>query len=136
MTPEYPAERLATRIVADEAQRIPPTAHDADLILRVCDKMHPSLSRLAGTISYRALLSRALVLAKPKAQTLGALRFESDGHLVFDPEDPAAEFLNPDTVRKDAVVLIAAFLGLIMLLLGEALAVRIVRQVWPEVETE
>ena len=132
---ETSVESLATRIIADESRRILPSAHDADLILQVCDKMHPSLSRLAGTISYRALLTRALALAKPKAKTLGALRFEADGHLVFDPEDPAAEFLNPDTVRQDAIVLIASFLGLLMLLIGEGLTVRIIRQVWPEVKT-
>ncbi|MEX0900279.1 MAG: hypothetical protein WD081_06265 [Gammaproteobacteria bacterium] len=127
-------EGLARRVVADEAQRIPPTAHDADLILGVCDKMHPPLSRLAGTISYRALLSRALVLAKPKAQTLAALRFESDGHLMFDPEHPAAEFLNRDTVRQDAIVLVTEFLNVLMLLIGEGLTVQIIRQVWPEVK--
>lgn len=134
MVPSVSVEDIAARIVADEAQRIAPSAHDADLILQVCDKMHPSLSRLAGSISYRALLSRALVLAKPKAQTLSALRFEKDGRLVFDPEDPAAEFLNPDTVRKDAIVLITAFVSLLMLLLGEVVTLRIIHHVWPEVK--
>lgn len=135
MVIEKSVEALAARIVADEAQRVPPTAHDAALILQVCDKMHPSLSRLAGSISYRALLSRALALAKPRAKTLDALRFEADGRLVFDPEDPAAEFLNPDTVRQDAIILITAFLSLLILLIGEVLTVRIIRQVWPEVKT-
>ncbi len=134
MVTDNSVEGLAARIVADEAKRIAPSAHDVDLILQVCDKMHPSIARLAGSISYRALLSRALALAKPKAQTLGALRFESDGRLVFDPEDPAAEFLNPDTVRTDAVVLVTAFVNLLMVLIGEALTLRIIRQVWPEVK--
>ncbi len=136
MVTEKSVEDLAARIVSDEAKRIPPTAHDADLILGICDKMHPMLSRLAGSISYRSLLVRALALAKPKAKTLGALRFERDGRLVFDPEDPAAQHLNPATVRQDAIVLITAFLNLMMLLIGEVLTVRIVRQVWPEVTTE
>ena len=136
MVPRIPVEDLAGRIVADESRRIGPSAHDADLILQVCDKMHPAISRLAGTISYRALLSRALAVARPRARTLGALRFENDGRLVFDPEDPAAEFLNPDTVRADAILLIAAFLSSLMILLGEMLTVRIIRQVWPEVTIE
>lgn len=131
-----PVERLARRIVEDEATREPSSAHDADPILRICDKMHPPLSRLAGTISYRALLSRALALAQPRARTLGALRFESHGRLVFDPEHPDAEFLNPETVREDGVILVAAFLHLLETLIGEALTVRIIRQVWPEVNIE
>ncbi|MCA1798178.1 MAG: hypothetical protein LC632_01635 [Xanthomonadaceae bacterium] len=110
--------------------------HDADLILHICDKMHPSISRLAGSLSYRALLSRALAIARVRGKTLGALRFESDGKLIFDPEHPAAEFLNPDTVRKDAVILVAAFLGLLMKLIGDVVTVRIVCQVWPEVKAE
>ena len=131
-----PVGQLAVRIVTDEAQRVAPSAHDADLILGICDKMHPPLSRMAGAISYRALLSRALALALPRAPTLAALRFREDGRLVFDPENPAAELLDPATVRQDATILISAFLNVLMLLIGEALTLRIVHQVWPEVTIE
>lgn len=131
-----PVERLASRIVEDEAQRIPASAHDVDIILGVCDKMHPPLSRMAGTISYQALLSRALVLALPDAPTLAALRFEGDGRLVFDPKNPPAVALDPDAVRHDAIVLVTAFLNLLMTLVGDVVTVRIIRQVWPEVTIE
>lgn len=135
MDPGY-VDRLALRIVEDEGLRVAASVHDADLILQVCDKMHPSISRLAGSISYRALLSRALAIARVRGQTLSALRFESDGRLVFDSEHPSAELLNPDIVRNDAVILVAAFLGLLVKLIGDTVTIRIVRQVWPEVKTE
>ena len=58
-------QRLALRVISLEAAR---GESPAGVAGRVCDRLRTSLVRLAGVAGFRALMSRALALAKREAE--------------------------------------------------------------------
>jgi hypothetical protein len=95
------------------------------------DKLRAHLAALMGNGGFRALLSRALVLATAEVSWLRALRVEANGaleglgatHARLDP----AEFL------EGKVVLLAQLLGLLVAFIGPSLTSRLVSEVWPQI---
>jgi hypothetical protein len=95
------------------------------------DKLRGHLAALMGNGGFRALLSRALVLATAEVPWLRALQVEADGaleglgatHARLDP----AEFL------EGKVVLLAQLLGLLVAFIGPSLTSRLVSEVWPQI---
>ena len=100
--------------------------------VRVCEKLRGSLSTLAGVAGYRALISRALALAKTEVPSLGRLRVREDGSL--EAPDPAGRDM--DESQGGGTALVAQLLGLLVTFIGEALTLRLVRDVWPDAPVE
>lgn len=105
----------------------------------VCDKLRRPLSVLAGVDGYRALIGRALALAKREVPSLGPVRVGKDGALEAPgPDEPQ---LDMDETNKGDVALVSQLLGLLVTFIGVALTMQLVRDVWPDapyydVETE
>jgi hypothetical protein len=104
--------------------------------LRVYEKLRQSLSAFAGVAAFQSLAFRALTQAKSEAPGLWPLQVATDGSLQglgeFEPQidmdkDPAGEF----PVDDGGIVLIARFLGLLLIFLGEALTLSLLRNAWP-----
>jgi hypothetical protein len=104
--------------------------------LRVYQKLRLSLIAFAGIAGFQSLASRALALAKSEAPSLSAAQVAADGSL-----QGLAEFGPQFDMDKDrdgeyrpgegAVILIARLLGLLLIFLGEALTLRLLRDAWP-----
>jgi hypothetical protein len=125
---------LARRLIAEEARAGDGARPlDARAALRVCDKLRESLSPLAGARGFRTLMGRALTLARTEAPLLGKLELGENGSLSF----PATV---DETAPREAVeagtVLVAHLLELLAALIGEALALRLVQQTWPQAMLE
>jgi hypothetical protein len=126
---------LARRLIAAEC-RVGDGARplDARAALRVCDKLRESLSPLAGARGFRTLMGRALTLARTEAPLLSKLELGGNGSLSF----PAT--VEKETAPREAVeagtVLVAHLLELLAALIGEALALRLVQQTWPQAMLE
>jgi hypothetical protein len=97
----------------------------------VGEKLRPHLATLMGNGGFRALLSRALVLANAEVRWLRAVQVKSDGSLE-GLEELAAK-VDPEEMFEGRVVLLAQLLGLLVAFIGEKLTVRLVLEVWPEV---
>lgn len=104
--------------------------------LRVYEKLHQSLGVFAGAAGFHSLASRALALARSEAPSLCAAWVTEDGSLQglgeFKPEinmdkDRTGEMQSGD----EGVILIARLLGLLLIFLGEALTLRLLRDAWP-----
>jgi hypothetical protein len=95
------------------------------VLCRVFDGLRRSLGTLVGVNGFRALLIRALTLAKAHACSLGQLRVEADGSLDGLGEHCENEGPEP------GVELIASLLGLLAEFIGESLMLQILRNVWP-----
>ena len=95
---------------------------------RVNDRFRQVLSPLLGAAGFRALLARALVLAKAEAPELSAVQIEADGSLIglSVGERGKRRFANGE------VVLVAHLLGLLVSFIGEALMLRLVNDTWPK----
>ncbi len=92
---------------------------------RVCEALRRPLCTLAGTTGFRELLKRALALARTQVPALTDVGVNPDGSF----ERLAEVVVNQDTDAD--VVLVSELLGLLAVLIGEGLTVRIVRDVWP-----
>jgi hypothetical protein len=99
---------------------------------RVNERFRQVLSTLMGAAGFRALLARALILAKAEAPELSAVQVQADGSLgdltpSIDAGDGKRRFADGE------VVLVAHLLGLLVTFLGEALMLRLVNDMWPKV---
>ena len=104
--------------------------------LRVYEKLRQGLGEFAGVAGFQSLASRALALARTEAPSLSAARVAADGSL-----QGLGEFEHQCDIDKDragesptgeaGIVLIARLLGLLLLFLGEALTLSLLRITWP-----
>jgi hypothetical protein len=122
---------FAKRLIADETSGNGFSETKTSAAFHVCKKLHPHLATLVGNGGFRALLSRALVLANAEVPWLGAVHVKADGELE-GLEEPHAR-LDPDEFSEGRVVLLAQLLGLLVAFIGENLTSRLVHEVWPKV---
>jgi hypothetical protein len=97
--------------------------------VRVCEKLRLSLTRFAGPDGFKALLRRALALARAEVPALHGITEKADGSLE-GLEQLAAEA--SDVALDAAVAITAHLLGLLVTFIGEPLTMRLVREAWPD----
>jgi hypothetical protein len=97
----------------------------------VTDKFRPQMATLMGIGGFRALLSRALVLANGEVPWLHSMRVNADGELegleAIHGQLGAAEFL------EGRVVLLAHILDLLVAFIGPELTSRLVGDILPHI---
>ena len=128
MNSNVPSERmqhLARQLLASERAGQGSAESNLSPAERVCETLRRPLCTLAGSTGFRELLKRALALARPKVPALSAVGVNPDGSFAG---------LNKLVIHQDTeaeVVLISELLGLLAVLIGEGLTVRILHNVWP-----
>jgi hypothetical protein len=120
---------LAKELIGYEASRHKFSKAGALDAFHVTDKLRPHLANLMGIGGFRALLSRALVLAKAEVSWLGAVRVKADGTL--DGVDQLHSQIDPAEFLEGKVVLLAQLFGLLVAFIGLNLASHIVSEIWP-----
>lgn len=125
-TPEL--RTAAERLLALEAGAGQRAVAKLPAAARVNERLRQVLSTLLGAAGFRALLARALTLAKAEAPELSAVQVEADGSLAGLSVDESGKrhFANGE------VVLVAHLLGLLVIFVGEALMLRLVNDMWPK----
>jgi hypothetical protein len=118
---------LAKRLLAYEAAMGSSSAENTAAVFSVSEKLRRPLSTLAGTTGFRALLGRALMLAKVQVPELRAVQVKPDGSL-----DGFGELRNRDQAAEAGIILIAQLLGLLVVFIGENLMLRLILDVWPD----
>ncbi len=113
------SQELTQRVIAYEGSE----AHtDTSAGFRACDKLRRPLSTLLGTLGYRALVLRALTLARRESSQLESVRVKEDGSL--DKIEP--------TSAVAGTVLTEQLIGLLLSFVGEAITLRLLHDVWPD----
>jgi hypothetical protein len=98
--------------------------------LRVYEKLRRPLCALAGVAGFQSLASRALTLARAEAPSLSAVQVTADGSIQGLGElSPQSD---TDHAGEGGAILIAQLLGLLRTFIGEALTLRLVRDLWPD----
>jgi len=128
-----PAMRLfAECLMAYETKAGPVLAGNKPPAVLVCDKLRLPLATLMGNAGYRALLARALTLAKAETPWPSEVVIKPDGSLggweTLEAQD------DPQEMAEAGVVLIAQLLDLLTSFIGEDLMLRQVYEVWPTVQ--
>ncbi len=127
MNRHSPAMRdLAQRLVVRAAAENTTPGADHFAVLRVCEALRRPLVTLAGATGFRTLLARALTLAKRRAPELAPVQVGPDGVLQNFPELPGYDS------QEAGALLIGELLTLLDTFIGEALTVRIVLDLWPD----
>jgi hypothetical protein len=99
--------------------------------LRVYEKLRQSLGEFVGVAGFYSLASRALALAKPEAPCLNAAQISGDGALQGLSDIETQLGMNKGPAGEGGIILIARLLGLLLLFVGEALTLSLLRNAWP-----
>jgi hypothetical protein len=104
--------------------------------LGVYEKLRQSLSAFAGVAAFESLAFRALTQAKSEAPSLWAVKVTEDGSLQglgeFEPQiDVDKDLVGKFPAGEGGIILIARLLGLLLIFLGEALTLSLLRVTWP-----
>ena len=122
--------RVAKRLIPYSPPRKKSSEEKAPTLNPVTDKLRAHLATLMGKGGFRALLSRALVLATAEVSWLRAVHVDANGVLegweTFYAELDAAEFY------EGRVAVLAHLLGLLVALIGPKLTSRMMGEIWPE----
>ncbi len=116
------AREIAERLLVYEAADPSAPAQNTVPAMHVCQKLGRPLSQLVGETGSRALLARALTLAKREEEVLIPVKVSEQG---------ALEGLEGKAAEASAVIVVE-LIGLVLTFLGEALTIRLVRDVWPD----
>jgi hypothetical protein len=122
---------LANRLVTYEAGAGKSSEAMESPALRVYEKLRQSLGEFVGVTGFQSLASRALTLARPETPSLSAARITADGSLQGLGEIENQFANDNDQAGGGGIILIARLLGLLRLLLGEALTLSLLRSAWP-----
>jgi len=120
---------FARSLLAYEAVAGQGSGRSEPAVVRVCEKLHEPMCALAGISGYRSLLARALNLARKEAPGLGAARVTASGH--FQGFVDAAAEDDPRHASQGDVLFVARLLELLLSLLGAAVTIQLVQDVFP-----
>lgn len=150
--PSPEIRELAKRLVAHESARPHPSNGEAQTVsglpdrlslpnLSVAEKLRRPLSTLAGVSGFRALVSRALTLAKAQRPELSIVQVKPDGSLDIisatpgRPPNGTGDRTSGDRTASDSEaveVLVTELLWLLVALIGEPFVVILLRDEWPD----
>jgi hypothetical protein len=105
-------------------------ARERDVVPHIVEELHRSLAKLIGSAGFDVLLSRSLVLARRAHPSLARVTAGPGGALVGLGDDAAGA----SAIQEEAVAIVSNFMELLATLVGEDLAVRLVRDAWPAAE--
>ena len=120
---------FAMRLIKLEAKVIKSRQSQVELTILVVEKLRPHLSNIMGSAGFRALLSRALALAKKEIPGLHTMQVNADGTL--DGLNKLETHDSPDDLFEGSIVLLAHMLGLLVAFIGESLTLQMMGGVWP-----
>jgi hypothetical protein len=126
MHPQQTRE-LAQRLIAYEGAASNTSEPMELAAFRVCETLRRPVCELAGVDGFRALLSRALTLARAEAPCLSAVRVAADGSL--QGLDELGRQVDKDQAREGGTILVAQLIGLLLTFIGEAMTSRLVTSV-------
>ena len=117
----------AERLIADEMSLNVSSKPNPTASFVVIEKLSLQLGALMGAAGFRALLSRALVLANAEVAWLGELRVREEGS--FEGLSELEAQANPEEIAAGGIFLLSRLLGLLVTLIGEELMLRLVSNV-------
>jgi hypothetical protein len=93
---------------------------------RLIERLHQALGKLIGSAGFDVLLARALVLARRTHPELAGITARPGGALegLDDAHGGVA-------LEEGALAIVAHFVELLVVLIGDDLAMRLLRDVWP-----
>jgi hypothetical protein len=124
--------RIAQRLIHYEMPESDSAAPPPNF--QVTERLRLHLATLMGNGGFRALLSRALVLASAEVSWLRTIKVNADG-MLEGLETPHAG-LTRAQFREGRIILLAQLLGLLVAFIGPGLTSRLVGEIWPQLAAD
>src|SRR6187549_3362873 len=105
-----PILRFTTHVTKHEMSSIESSEKTYPGSLSICEKLRPQVATLMGNGGFRALLTRALALARAEVPWLHATHVNADG--IVDTTDNLGAPVAPSQLVEGTSVVLAHFLGL------------------------
>lgn len=118
--PRPAIRRFAASVVGGAIRR-------GDAVQGITARLYASLANLVGPAGFDVLLARSLVLARRVHPFLAAVTTGPGGTVTG-----LAEAAEPASVEQGTVAIVAYFVELLAVLIGEDLTMHLVRNAWPE----
>jgi hypothetical protein len=99
--------------------------------LRIYEKLRQGLGEFAGVAGFQSLASRALALARSEVPSLGTTRITGDGSLQGLGKLDHQIDVDKDRAGEGEIILISSLLGLLLIFLGEAVTLSLLKVKWP-----
>jgi hypothetical protein len=122
---------FAECLIGHEGRVNSPSPDGMPTALPVIEKLGPALVTFMGRAGYRALLLRALVLARREVPWLCDVEIAADGGLENFAGLSAEQ--DPAEATHGSEVLLAGLFDLLVAFIGEILTLRLVHGLWPVV---
>ena len=122
---------LAKQLIGSETRKNKSSKAKKSTAFYVSEKLRRHLATLVGNEGFRALLSRALALAKAEVAWLRAVHVRADGTLEGVEAIPAQ--LDATEFLEGRIVFLAQLLGLLVAFIGPSLTSRLMGEIWPQV---
>lgn len=124
------AERLVSiGVIESKSSASKPLA-----VFTVLEKLRPCLAQVVGDLGFTAVLSRALAIANTEVAWMRAVHVKPDGSL--GGLDELETKVDPKEIAEGRVVLLAEFVGLLVVLIGERLVLQLVHQAMPKISKD
>lgn len=120
---------LAQTLISLESNQRGASTSRAEGPATAIEKLRPHLTNLMGNVGFVTLLARALVLASTEVIWLRTVRLSEEG--TWEGLAEAQTQISASDFTDALVLVLAQLLGLLVALVGEALMVRLVSEVWP-----
>ncbi|WP_426038880.1 hypothetical protein [Brevundimonas sp. DC300-4] len=117
----------AERLIANEIGRNASAKSKPTAAFAVINKLGPHFGALMGAAGFRALLSRALMLAGAEVAWLGELHVRADGS--FEDLNEFEAQASPEEMSNAGIVLLARLLGLLVTLIGDELTLQLLSNI-------
>lgn len=124
---------MARRVLCSEAGSVGEPAALTAAAERVSAGLDGRLTALFGATGYRAILDRALRLARAEVPGLGLVTVDdqAEGVLLGLAAFAAAQSDDPAKVAAGLTAMFAHLFELLVTFIGEPLTARLLREIWP-----
>jgi hypothetical protein len=128
-----PLADFARRLLLHEAGKDRNPLRLADAMERACLALQRQLAPLLSSAGFDALIGRAVKLAAREFPLLASVGTTIPRSGCFDGLRQAVEQRESKEVEDALVAILANFIWLLVIFIGENLGLRKVREVWPDV---
>jgi hypothetical protein len=134
IVPRPSVTQFVDAVVRDELARHA-GAQGVEVVQHITTRLHGELGRLIGPTGFDVLLGRSLVLARRGHPALAGITIGPGGAIV-GLDATSGEVPNAVGLQEGAVAIVSHFIELLVVLIGEDLAMRLVGDVWPGMADE
>jgi len=127
-------KNLARRLLAHEAKKSPSPVKLAEALAVCCQRLHTGLDPLIGGGGFRALLDRALYLAKREHSWLNGVEIEDYPGCELKALREAMNGKEPAVINETFTAILANVIWLLVTFIGEDIALGLIEEAWPDMK--